>query len=66
MVEVGLGVPVAVGEEYGGVFTVLPQLEVGAAFKVPYGLFPLIKERCEGRYAVWPEGHLYDTDDHSK
>ncbi len=65
MVEVGLGKPVAVGEEDGGVVAVLPQLEVGAAFKIPYGLFPLIKERGEGRNAVGPEGHLYDTDNHS-
>ena len=66
MVEIGLGVPMAVGEEDVGLLAVLPQLQVGAAAEASYCLFALLKECNKGVYGIVAEGHLYYADDHSK
>ena len=61
MVEVGLGIPVAVGEENVGVVLVLPELKVSTAWKIPDRLLPLFEKSCEGFYVFGFEGHLYNA-----
>ncbi len=64
MIEMGLRLPVAIGEDDIGLLRVLPQFQVGTAFKMPDALLAFIKEPQKVSNRLFPKGHLHDAYNH--
>jgi hypothetical protein len=65
VVKVRFGIPPTVGKKDLGIVLILPQLQVGAAFKIPDERFAFFKERLKGFNLLFAEYHFNNANDHS-